>query len=39
MENIIIDVYESPETRTIEIETECIICISGDIESTTEEDW
>ena len=34
-----IDFYKSPETLVIDVETESIICISGDIDPTTEEDW
>lgn len=32
-------IYESPETMVIDIDTAGVICMSGDIEPITEEDW
>lgn len=32
-------IYESPEIQLIYLETESILCLSGDIEPITEEDW
>lgn len=32
-------IYEFPEIQLIDIEVESILCLSGDIESITEEDW
>lgn len=31
--------YTSPEIRLIDVETESVLCLSGDIEPITEEDW
>lgn len=32
-------IYESPDAMVIDIDTEGVICMSGDIEPITEEDW
>lgn len=32
-------IYESPEVQLIDLDTESILCLSGDIEPITEEDW
>lgn len=32
-------IYESPEAMVIDVDTEGVICMSGDIEPITEEDW
>ena len=33
------DFYVSPKIHIINIEVKSIICVSGDIDPTTEEDW
>lgn len=32
-------IYESPKAMVIDVDTEGVICMSGDIEPVTEEDW
>lgn len=32
-------IYESPEIQLLDIDVESILCLSGDIEPITEEDW
>lgn len=39
MENKDRNQYASPTIHVIDIEAESILCLSGDIESITEEDW
>lgn len=33
------ELYDAPLTRVFGVETECIICISGDVDATMDGTW